>query len=57
MFEADERVQRQQLTQRDLIVPHGADLQSGVMVNTQLCCAAKVNSEVQAHARAVWTAN
>lgn len=57
MYESEERVQQQQLTQRDLIVPRSADSQSGVMVNTRRCRAAKANSEVQARARAVWTAN
>lgn len=41
MYETDERVQQQQFTQRDLIVPRSADLQSRMTVNTH---AAKVNS-------------
>lgn len=41
MYEIDERVQQQQFTQRDLIVPRSADLQSRMTVNTH---AAKVNS-------------
>lgn len=57
MYETDERVQQQQLTQCDLIVPRSADLQRGVVVNTQMCNAAKVNSQVQTHARAMWTVN
>lgn len=57
MYETDEYVQQQQLTQCDLIVPRGADLQRGVVVNTQLCNAAKVNSQVQTLARAMWAVN
>lgn len=54
MYETDEHVQQQQFTQRDLIVPRSAELQSRMTVNTH---AAKVNSQVQTCARAMGTVN
>lgn len=52
MYETDERVQQQQFTQRDLIVPRSADLQSRMTANSH---ATKVNSQVQTCARAMGT--
>lgn len=54
MYEADERVQQLRLTQRDLIVPHSADLQSRMTVNTH---APKLKSQVQTCARAMGAVN
>lgn len=54
MYETDERVQQQQFTQLDLIVPRSAALQYRMTVNTH---AAKVTSQVQTCARAMGTIN
>lgn len=54
MYEADERVQQLRLTQRDLIVPRSADLQSRMTVNTH---APKFKSQVQTCARAMGAVN
>lgn len=54
MYETDERVQQQQFTQCDLIVPRSADLQSRMTVNSH---ATKINSQVQTRARAFGTVN